>query len=178
MMTSRPARKVLIPEGPFVAIDFETADYGSDSACAVALMRVDGMNIVERKSCLIRPPRPYFQFTYIHGIRWLDVKDQPTFADLWPQLAAIVEGAAFLAAHNAPFDRNVLRTCCAAAGLAMPAQPFVCTVQLARKTWGLRRAKLPDVCNHLGLPLKHHDAGSDAEACAGIVIAAKRALGG
>jgi DNA polymerase-3 subunit epsilon len=167
-----------IPEGPFVAIDFETADYGSDSACAVALMRVDGMRIVERKSCLIRPPRSCFQFTYIHGIRWLDVKDQPTFAELWPQLAGMLEGAAFLAAHNAPFDRNVLRTCCAAAGLAMPPQPFVCTVQLARKTWGLRRAKLPDVCNHLGLPLKHHDAGSDAEACAGIVIAAKRALGG
>jgi len=27
---------------PFVAIDFETADHGADSACAVGLARVEG----------------------------------------------------------------------------------------------------------------------------------------
>jgi len=31
---------------------------------------------------------------------------------------------------------------------------------------------LPDVCRHLGLPLQHHNALSDAEACANIVLAA------
>ncbi len=174
MMTSPSVRKTRIPEGPFVAIDFETADCGSDSACAVALIRVEGTEIVARQSCLIRPPRPYFQFTYIHGINWSHVKEKPAFAELWPGFAGILDGAAFLAAHNAPFDRNVLRTCCDVANLPMPIQPFVCTVQLARKTWGLRRAKLPDVCAYLGLPLKHHDADSDAEACARIVIAAKK----
>jgi DNA polymerase III epsilon subunit-like protein len=30
------------------------------------------------------------------------------------------------------------------------------------------------VCEHLDLRLKHHDALSDAEACAGIVLAAVR----
>jgi hypothetical protein len=32
-----------------------------------------------------------------------------------------------------------------------------------------------DVCRHLRIPLRHHDAGSDAEACARIVIAALEA---
>jgi DNA polymerase-3 subunit epsilon len=33
---------------------------------------------------------------------------------------------------------------------------------------------LPDVCSYLGLPLRHHDPASDAEACAQIVIAARK----
>src|SRR5205823_1686722 len=132
------------PSAPFVALDFETADRGSDSACALALMRVEGLEIVERRACLIRPPRRYFTFTYVHGITWNHVKHEPTFADAWPCLRGILDGAAFLAAHNAGFDRGVLQACCIAARLDVPAQPFVCTVQLSRRTWGLPSNKLPD----------------------------------
>jgi DNA polymerase-3 subunit epsilon len=160
---------------PFVAIDFETADYGSDSACAVGLVRVEGLKIVARETVLIRPPRPRIVFTYIHGITWPMVKDAPTFRDAWPRLAPLLEGATFLAAHNAPFDRGVLTACCCAHGVAAPALPFVCTVQLARRKWALKPANLPAVCRRLGIGLIHHNAGSDAEACARIVIAAAAA---
>jgi DNA polymerase-3 subunit epsilon len=158
----------------FVAIDFETADWGSDSACAVALVRVEGLEIVERRVQLLRPPRPRFVFTYIHGITWHDVADAPTFADAWPNLAGILDGADEMAAHNAGFDRGVLRTCCHFAGHRPPQLPFVCSMKLARRTWGLHRTSLPDVCRRLGLPLRHHDPASDAEACARIVIAARK----
>ena len=158
---------------PFVAIDFETADRPADSACAVALVRVEGLQIVQRKACLLRPPRRHFVFSYVHGITWDDVADAPTFAQAWPALNAMLDGAAFLAAHNASFDRRVLEACCCAAGLAAPSLPFECTLQLARRVWGLKPAKLPDVCAHLGLALQHHDPASDAVACAHIVIAAR-----
>lgn len=156
----------------FVALDFETADQGRDSACSIALVRVEGSAIVRREHHLIRPPRRTFLFTSIHGISWSQVADAPSFAELWPQLAVCLDGAQFIAAHNASFDAGVLRACCEQAGLRPPAQPFVCTVQVARQAWNLRPTKLPDVCRHLGLPLQHHDALSDAEACAGIVLAA------
>ena len=55
-------------KSPFVAIDFETADYGPDSACAVAVVRVEGSRIVQRSYFLIRPPRQAFIFSYLHGI--------------------------------------------------------------------------------------------------------------
>ena len=174
--TPTSAKNPSVPSGPFVALDFETADYGSDSACALGMVRVEGSEIIERRSCLIRPPRPSFTFSYIHGITWRHVKDQPPFGELWPSLAEMLNGAAFVAAHNAGFDRNVLRNCCERAALPVPATPFVCTVRLSRKTWKLRSAKLPDVCRHLGLPLRHHDAASDAEACARIVIAVRESL--
>jgi DNA polymerase-3 subunit epsilon len=160
--------------GNFVAIDFETADYGSDSACAVALVRVAGLEIVERRVQLLRPPRRHFHFTYIHGITWDHVADCPTFAEAWPELAGMLEGADQLAAHNASFDRGVLHTCCQSAGQLPPKLPFICTMQLARRTWGIYPTKLSDVCRRLGLPLRHHDPASDAEACARIVIAARR----
>src|SRR5262245_27030215 len=145
-MCGGSSMKAPAQQPPFVAIDFETADRPADSACAVALVRVEGRRIVERKACLLRPPRRNLIFSYIHGITWADVAGAPTFAEAWPALRAMLDGAEFLAAHNAGFDRQVLQTCCAAAGLAAPPQPFQCTLQLARRVWGLNPAKLPDVC--------------------------------
>ncbi|MBI3551808.1 MAG: 3'-5' exonuclease [Elusimicrobia bacterium] len=156
----------------FVAIDFETADQGADSACAVGLVKVEGGRIVRSESHLIRPPRRTILFTYIHGIEWRHVADKPVFKDVWPRVAEMLSGARFIAAHNAPFDRGVLSACCAAAGVRAPSQPFVCTVRLARKAWNLRPTKLPNVCEHLGIALNHHEALSDATACAKIVLAA------
>jgi len=103
------------------------------------------------------------------------VKDAPRFDAVWAGIARELEGVAFLAAHNAPFDRGVLGACCANSGLPVPAQPFVCTVRLARAQWDIRPTKLPDVCRHLGIDLRHHQADSDAEACARVVIAAQQA---
>ena len=161
-------------KSPFIAIDFGTADFQPDSACAVALVRVEGSQIVHRSHFLIRPPRQDFIFTYLHGITWEMVAGEPTFGELWPELKALLADVKFLAAHNAPFDRGVLQTCGAAYGLKLPRLPFLCTVKLARQTWKLFPTKLPDVCNFLGIPLEHHNAASDAEACARIVIAARK----
>jgi len=167
-----------IERGPtFVALDFETADYPRDSACALGLVRVENHRIVRRTYHLIRPPRRRFCFTYLHGITWEDVAHQPTFAELWPSLTPFLEDVDFLAAHNASFDRSVLQRCCETAGLTPPGLPFECTVRLARQTWNIFPTKLNNVCDHLGIPLKHHQADSDAEACALIVIAAHQGAG-
>jgi DNA polymerase-3 subunit epsilon len=158
----------------FVAIDFETADRGPDSACAVAMVRVEGLEIVERRVQLLRPPRSWFVFTYVHGITWEDVAEEPTFEEAWPKLRDLLDGVECLAAHNAGFDQSVLHACCRLSGHRPPDVPFICTMHLARRTWGLWPTKLSDVCHYLGLPLKHHDPASDAEACARIVIAARQ----
>jgi DNA polymerase III subunit epsilon len=158
---------------PFVSIDFETADESLDSACALALVRVEGNSIVERRHTLLRPPRAHFAFSGVHGITWDKVKAQPVFAEAWPALQRLLDGAGFLAAHNSSFDRSVLRACCTGACLPVPAQPFLCTALLARRVWGIYPTRLPDVCARLGLPLTHHEPCSDAEACARIVLAAR-----
>lgn len=157
----------------FVALDFETADRGRDSACAIGLVRVEYGQIIYRASYLIRPPRDIFEFTYIHGIRWNDVANEPTFGQLWARIKDVISDAEFIAAHNASFDKGVLFACCKAHQIPEPKQKFVCTVKLARKIWNIYPTKLPNVCDFLGIELEHHSAISDAEACARIVIASK-----
>jgi DNA polymerase III subunit epsilon len=165
------------PRLSFVAIDFETADPKRDSACAVALVKVQCGQIVDRASYRIRPPRREFTTTWVHGITWKDVRYSPPFQDLWPEIDAFCGGVEFLAAHNAPFDRSVLRACCAEAGIELSEPPFLCTCTVARQMLGLKRVRLPDVCDVLDIPLQHHLAESDAEACARIVMEAEKRMG-
>lgn len=157
----------------FVAIDFEIANSRHDSACAVGLAACSGGQVVRSRSYLIRPPGRRFTFTGIHGLRWKDVRNAPTFPDLWPTLRGWLGPARFIAAHNAKFDRRVLNACCARHRLRALRKRFVCTVELARERWDVPSAGLPDVCRRLEIPLRHHDAGSDALACARIVLAAE-----
>lgn len=72
----------------YAALDFETADYQPDSACAVGLAKVRGGEVVDTLYSLIRPPRRRILFTLVHGITWKDVQDSPTFLEFWPQMAS------------------------------------------------------------------------------------------
>ena len=126
----------------------------------------------------MRPPRQSFFFSDIHGITWEKVCGQPTFAALWPEIQELVVGAEFLASHGASFDRRVLRSCCQMAKILPPQLPHICTVKLARNAWGIHPTGLSIVCSHLGLRLNHHEALSDAEACAAIVLAARESGAG
>ena len=158
-----------------LALDFETASHSPDSACALGLALVEDGRLVAEDALLIRPPEPEFVFTWVHGLRWEDVADQPPFDSAWLRLAPWLEGVDWLAAHNAPFDRGVLNACCRTYRLAAVDLPFLCTVQVARQVWGIYPTKLPLVCRALDIPLKHHDAASDAAACAQILVRAMEA---
>jgi DNA polymerase-3 subunit epsilon len=159
----------------FAAIDFETANYSPDSACAIGIVVVSDGEIVKDSYHLIRPPTSEFVFTHIHDLTWRDVASEPSFDEIWPRILEHFDNVDFLAAHNASFDKRVLEACCATAGVRPPHHPYVCTVHLARRQWDIFPTKLPDVCRHLDITLRHHQADSDAAACAQIVIAAEQA---
>jgi DNA polymerase-3 subunit epsilon len=142
---------------PFVAIDFETANRYPNSACSVALVRVERGRVADRLEYLIRPPFRTFEFTHIHHITWRHVQNAATFEELWPSVRGFLRGARFLAAHNAPFDRGVLASCCHWYRLAEPALPFVCSCVLARRTWSLARYDLATVASHLRISPKVGD---------------------
>jgi len=162
----------------FVAIDFETANHQRNSACSIGLVKVIGGRIVDSAVHLIKPPTKEFVFSYIHGLTWDSVAKASDFGNLWPAIAQFIDGAEFLAAHNASFDKGVLGACCTTYGIPLPALPFRCTVQIARNTWNIHPTKLPDVCQKLGISLNHHEALSDAMACAQIVLAANKQSNG
>ena len=156
----------------FLAIDFETANYYADSACAIGLVRVEDGAIVDSQTHLIKPPSSWFHFTYLYGISYDDVVDEPAFDSVWAKIKPLFKNIDFLVAHNSGFDENVLRKCCERYGVEYPDIRFKCTVKLSRQLWGIYPTKLNNVCEHFGIPLNHHDAGSDTMACALIMIKA------
>lgn len=164
------------PTGCYVAIDFETAGYSGHSACAVGLARIENGRLAGSFYQLLRPPSSRVLFTEIHGLTWPMLKDAPTFVEIWPECSAFMQGARFLLAHNASFDRRVLLACCRAAGLPAPELPFLCTLRGSRRSLPLPSKKLNRVCEYFGIALTHHHAASDAAACAEIYLRL-RALG-
>lgn len=153
-----------------VAIDFETSGYSAHSACAVGLARIEQGSVTGVFYSRIRPPSSRVLFTEIHGLTWPMLKDSPTFAELWPQIAAFLDGAEALLAHNASFDKRVLAASCHASGAHEPRIPFLCTLKGSRRSLPLASKKLSSVCAYFGIALNHHHAGSDAEACGRIYL--------
>lgn len=163
----------------FTAIDFETANGNAASACAVGLVKVRDGLIVDRASTLIRPTAPYDEFwewnIKIHGIQAADVLDAPDWIEAQRQILDFGDGDVYVA-HNAGFDKGVMRAAAKASHLPVPDMRWTDSLRIARKTYTLESYRLPVAALAAGFDdFQHHDAAGDAEACAAIVIgAAKR----
>jgi len=163
----------------FTAIDFETANSSSASACSVGLVKVRDGRVVDRVHWYIRPPFPHNEFSEwnirIHGITPEMVADAPGWADHLPAFREFAERDV-LVAHNAGFDMGVIAKTSVAFGLEVPDFRYLCSLQVARKTYHLDSYRLPVAAMAAGFEdFSHHDALADAEACAAIVVhAAKR----
>lgn len=162
----------------FTAIDFETANQSSASACAVGLVKVRDGVVVDRASWLIRPPFGHDAFSHwnvrIHGIRPADVADAPRWADQQQAIVDFADGDTFVA-HNVGFDRGVMRAAALASGLDVPESSWTCSLRIARRTYHLDSYRLPVAAMAAGFDdFQHHDAAGDAAACAAIVVHAAR----
>jgi DNA polymerase-3 subunit epsilon len=164
----------------FVTIDFETAKYSRESACAVGLVKyVDG-KAADTFYSLIRPPQLYIRpdFTDIHGLTVDDVRDAPTFEDLWDSTINPFIGNFPLVAHNAPFDMGVLWAVLEWYELEIPPFNYFCTCSLARRTWPeLDSHALTALAENFGIVYNAHNALDDAMTCGKLVLLSARKFG-
>ena len=157
----------------FTSVDFETANAQRSSVCAVGVAKVVDGVVVEQFSRLVNPGRGV-EFNpmnvSVHGIRPHEVAGAPTWDALWPWFADLVADDV-LVAHNAPFDRSVLRRAGELYGLDWVERDFACTWALAKRALALPSYKLPHVVGALGLAsFRHHDAEDDAVAAARVAV--------
>jgi DNA polymerase-3 subunit epsilon len=156
----------------FTAIDFETANGQRNSACQLGIAVINNGKVVMRKSWLIKPPTDYFTFSYLHGITYANVRQEPTFRELWPEIQPYIEQK-IVAAHNACFDTGVLFATLRTYQLPIPKFHVIDSLQVARRAWPrLSNHKLSTVADYLKITLQHHEAESDAVACAAIICRA------
>ncbi|KAA5537356.1 3'-5' exonuclease [Taibaiella lutea] len=144
----------------FTAIDFETANGKFWSICQVGLVRVEQGVIVKELEILVQPPGNEYHWgnSRVHGITKKDTAEAPDFAAIWPQIKPYISGQ-HVVAHNASFDCTSLRHTLEYYKLPRVRFQQHCTVEIYKR-------KLSLLCNQYNIELIHHNALSDAKACA------------
>ena len=155
----------------FTAMDFETANNRPESACSLALVMVRNNEIVDRFYTVINPQMPFDgRNIRIHGITAEDVKNAPTMAEVWPKIKKLYQPGMLVAAHNARFDCRVMEKSLARYNIPAPHYLAIDT--------DLPNHKLDTVSEALNINLwHHHNALSDSEACAEILIEENKCVG-
>ena len=158
----------------FTAIDFETATGYPESACAVGIVTVNDGIITEEYYTLIQPPNNeyWYQNIMVHGIKPIETLNGKTFDQVFPEIQKRLFGRKIVA-HNEAFDRRVLTKTMKAYGLYYDeleiAEMWECTCKIYRKK-GYKPANLKHCSDLNNIQLVHHEALSDARACAKLYL--------
>ncbi len=155
-------------------IDFETTGMSplhGDRPTEVAIVMTEQGRVVDQYQSLMNPGRPIPRFiSELTGITDAMVRTAPTVSAVMAEAARFV-GEVPLVAHNAAFDRKFWQAELARLRLGH-AQPFACTVLLARRLYPQApNHKLGTLADHLHLPRsgRAHRALSDAQVTAALL---------
>lgn len=155
----------------FAVFDVETPNRWNSRMSAIGIAVVEDGVVTETFSSLVDPESAFDVFnTRLTGISEEMVQDAPTFPELWPRIAPMLEGG-LIVAHNAPFDLGVLKKCLQ--GYEMEWKRYVryvCTVQMGRSLLPGMSHSLDAMCAYYGIGLNHHRADSDSRACAELLL--------
>src|ERR1700744_3260318 len=122
------------PDAGWAVIDVETSGFrpGSARVISLAVLALDAEGNVEQSvGSLLNPgvdPGP----THIHGLPAEMLEDQPQFSEIVGDVVELVRGRT-LVAHNVAFDYGFLTAEAELAGVALPIDSVMCTVELARR---------------------------------------------
>nr|WP_255417715.1 ATP-dependent DNA helicase DinG [Exiguobacterium sp. SH5S13] len=159
----------------YVIVDLETTGHSvksGDELIEFAAVVVQGSEVIERYSTLIRPSRPIPPFiTQLTTITDQDVASAPAFEDVIPDIWKMLDGRVFVA-HNVSFDLNFLNESLELAGYLPFQGRAIDTVELARILYPtLESHALESLADTFGLVhTDAHRALSDAEATAELFI--------
>jgi DNA polymerase-3 subunit epsilon len=149
----------------FTAIDFETAQGYRWSICQVGLVRIENGILTDEINLLVKPPKNYYwgQFIDIHGISPAHTANSPTFDQIWHQIEPYIKNQNVVAHNGLAFDFPVLSKTLEYYGMQAPDYEKHCTYRIFREN-------LASLCRKYEIPLNHHDALSDAKACAELFL--------
>lgn len=150
----------------FVAIDFETATHDRFSACSLGVVRVIEGIITEQHYWLFSPPNNKYITACInvHGITPSMTFERGDITTIHNEIMRLLDGCTIVA-HKADFDISVLENSLAYYGLSIPKiEEIHCTCLLNNGK------KLDECCEKYNIQLDHHNALSDALACAKLFL--------
>ena len=145
----------------FTAIDFETAHGKRWSICQIGLLQVENSVITNELSILVQPPNNFYwdRFIDIHHITPEITRNAPTFDQIWYLVEPFIKNQSVVAHNGFSFDFDVLAKTLEYYGLEIPEYEKYCTYRIFKDN-------LASLCQKYNIPLNHHEALSDARACA------------
>lgn len=168
---------------PLASIDTETTGRKpeTDRIVEIGVVLWRNGDVVARHAWLVNPGIPIpEEARAVHGISDDDVRSEPPFPQVLPELARVLEGHIPLA-YNADFDRDFIFAEVSRSGMGMERTPpalqkgveWVDPLAWARELQKSERSRaLGDVCERLGIKLEQaHRATADAEAAVRVMAA-------
>ncbi len=155
----------------YIVFDVETPNHNNDRMSAIGITVIEDGSIVDNYYSLVNPETSFDYFNVqLTGIDEDMVEDAPTFPELWQEIEPLMSSG-LLVAHNAVFDMNVLKKCLRYYDIVWkPYVRYTCTVLMGRSLYPGISHKLNDMCSFFDIPLDHHKADSDSNACAEILL--------
>jgi DNA polymerase-3 subunit epsilon len=102
-------------------------------------------------------------FTTIHGISAKDTRQSPTFNQVWHLIEPFIKNQNVIAHNGFGFDFPVLNKTLEYYNMPTPEYNKFCTYKIYK-------SNLANLCQEHNIPLNHHDALSDARACAELYL--------
>ena len=159
----------------FVAIDFEIANAKWASACQISLVKVIAGELTDSWDSYISPQEAFQDLGNIqfgkHKISKDTYLSAPNLKTLWPEILKFI-GDLPVVAHNAQFDIGVLNQSLASWNIPISNFETICSQKLAAALFPEPPHTLKALTQKFEIPLlNHHDAKSDAVACAKLTLA-------
>lgn len=154
----------LLSEIPVVVLDTETTGLHTalgHRVIEIGAVRLEEGQEVESYQTMLNPGRPIeAKASQITGITDQDVQNAPLFAEVADSLSSFLKGA-LVVAHNANFDAGFLGHEYNLIGQTVQ-NPWLCTLQLARKYFFFGRNGLAHIAAKLNIPMpRAHRALND-----------------
>ena len=160
----------------FIAIDYETANSNYLSACALGITFVEKGVVLESVQTYIKPPEDFSSFDpfniSIHKIQPSQVKNAPSFDTVWDIIEKFhSRNNVPFACHYSGFDIRVTEALLKYYKIEFQEIQFYDTFTIAKKMWPeFSNHKLNYLSDKFDIQLDHHNASSDAQACALIAL--------
>lgn len=156
----------------YVCFDVETPNLKNDRMSAIGVCVVEDGVIVSEFYSLVNPEEHFDTFNIALTHITPDMAaEAPTFGQLWSTLEPIFKSG-LLVAHNAQFDMSVLSKCLRDYDIPCSGvTKYACTCRMGKRLLpDIENHRLDTICSELDISLDHHNALSDARACAKILI--------
>jgi DNA polymerase-3 subunit epsilon len=173
----------MLADMPLLVIDTETTGlfpWLGHRIVEVGAVRLENWQVTAQLDELVQPGRKMDpKASAVNGIYDEDLLGKPTFAQIAGKLVEMAEGA-ILVAHNASFDAGFLGMEATIAGEIQRLEcgnsflenPWLCTLQLARRNFYFGRNNLGNIARHLGVSVgRAHRALNDVHTTAKVLEA-------